>query len=561
MSITIDSTITEEVLLHAQRIVSFFGNQLQIDMCLIQVPIAALLEAEQYLDKAAVFNNADKIYGKDVDQLEKDITQFNESPLVSAIRNNSKNRCFDCKIPIAKVDFKSFKDGLTNDIDSFLSNGSKLFTGGINASLPNLAYLLSFLCLPDLTKMLSLLLMKLLGTLGKFNLGNFNLTGFIMAIIGKILTAMLSFLNTMLKFSLSSTTCIIATLKSLSELANSVGDEISDTVGNTVNNIKVLAEDSGRVQRAISSKNDPYQKQLDKVDSSLDNFKNKAEEQNKNFKAAINKLAGRLPEKRTDSFGANSLDKAFAELEQTFQDAVNHLNEQVQNLFGLKTYFECEAKRNGTSISLEIEGIQNVIMLINLIKSIIKRKANNIAQTSYNSSSMLAEASLEQEKQFDISDIAAVVADALGKEIAIATSSGTDVGILIGANGPNLNDTLDLFSCNLIDFMDNSDFNNVISDAANIVTSGNGLEPTIPRITLDDIYNTDYVFAPLNPVQLDNIGTQIQTVMDYLGAVSVPVTPMSQPKVSQPKVSNTAGSINVADIDASSITARLYQLS
>lgn len=563
MSIEINSTITEELMMHAQRIVTFFGNNMQKDMCLIQIPIAAYMEAEQYLDRADVFNEADKIYGKDVDQLEKDITNFNESPLVSAIRSNSRNKCFDCNLPVPSFDFSSFKSDLVDDIKSFLSGGNKLFSGGVNASLPNLAYLLSFLCLPDLTKMLSLLLMRLLGTLGKFNLGNFNLTGFIMAIIGKILKAMLSFLNTMFKYSLGSSTCIIETLKTLSSLVSSTGNELESAADNFSRNLQILTEDSARIQSKIFQESDNYQKKIDKVNESLGKFSSKSAEENKKFQEAMVSLAQKLPEKSV--LNNVAFEKEFKELENTFQSSITHLMEQVQNLLGLKTYFECEAKRNGTSVASEIEGIQNVIMLINLIKSIIQRKSNKLANTSYNATNKPNVAPLLQEDQFDIGDIATVISDVLGKEVAIASTDSTDIGILIGNSNNKLNNSLDLFSCNLIDFIDNSDFNSVISDAANIITSGTGIDPVIPRVTLDDIYNSvnsNYIFAPINPVQLDNIGTQIKTIMDYLGAVSVPTTTVSNKTGT--KISgniSTVGSINVEEIDADSITARLFQLS
>lgn len=569
MSIDISSNITEEVLMHAQRIVTFFGNALQTDMCLVQVPVAALMEADQYLDRADVLNQADKIYGRDVDQIDKDVTQFNESPIVTAIRSNSRNRCFNCNIPIDKISFKNFKTDLANDIKNFLNNGSQLFIGGVNGSLPNLAFLLSFLCLPDLTKLLSMMLMRLIGTLGKFNLGNFNLTGFIMAIIGKILKAMLSFLNTVINYSLSPITCIIETMRSLSTIATAAGDELSQAIEQGASNVQLLAEDSARLAHMTTSTKSAtqYQKSVDEFNTSLDNFSNDSAEANERFRGAMKEMANSV--KQPNIAWANNLEKDFDNFEATLKSGVTHITEQIQNLFGLKHYFECEAKRNGTSVASELEGMQNTIMIINLIRAVIKKKTQHLAEQSVVSSNRLNTSMPSSDKQFDVADIASVVADTLGKQVAIASANGTDIGVLIGDTNIPLNDSLDLFSCNLVDFIDNSDFNTIISDAADIVSSGTGTPPMIPRITLDDVYNNtnaNYVFAPINPNQLDNIAEQMKDVMDYLGAVTVPVTTAS----SQSKISgnvNTGGNINgsipmtVEDIDINSITARLHQLS
>ena len=52
MTITSNTNITEELLYAAQKIVSFYGDSLQSEMCLVQVPISALLEAQEYIDRA-----------------------------------------------------------------------------------------------------------------------------------------------------------------------------------------------------------------------------------------------------------------------------------------------------------------------------------------------------------------------------------------------------------------------------------------------------------------------------------------------------------------------------
>ena len=202
MTITSDTNITEELLYAAQKIVSFYGDSLQSEMCLVQVPISALLEAQEYIDKAQVYNDADKINGKSIDQLHKDLSDFNETPLAAAIRERANSNCFNCKLEFPKISGKLFKDDLIGSITSFLANGNNLLRSssfGIELALPNLVLLLSFLCIPDLAKLLALLAARLLTWISGINLGNFNLAGFIMAIVGKILSKLFSFLNTMIE--------------------------------------------------------------------------------------------------------------------------------------------------------------------------------------------------------------------------------------------------------------------------------------------------------------------------------------------------------------------------
>lgn len=553
MTITSDTNITEELLYAAQKIVSFYGDSLQSEMCLVQVPISALLEAQEYIDKAAVYNDADKINGKSIDQLHKDLSDFNETPLAASIRRRANSNCFNCKLEFPKISGKLFKDDLINSISGFLSNGNNLLlhtSHGIEKTLPNLVLLLSFLCIPDLSKLLALLTARLMALIAGINIGNFNLAGFIMAIIGKILSKLFGFLNAMIEIGMSPILCIFEALKTFTDLVPKATTDIVDFIGKSANAGAIVANVVGA---------EKVGKTLSKWDSTTSSFK-----------TMMNDVGTTLP--KVNPIDSISLDEQFKRIESIVQESINGLSEQVQNMLGLKTYFECEAKRNGTSFSTQIEGVQNIIGLINLIKQIIKRKSDKIAYSEFTGSKTPV-------ADFTINDIAIVMSNTIDKEVLIATSDNNDVGIVIGQSSiPNI-DNLDIFKCNMIDFLDNSDYNQIISEAAHTSTTyGDGLEPTIPKIGIEDVFiNGGYTFVQANGNDIDNAADKIKAIIDYLGVITVPKQNASTSnntgqtqyldKDKQVPFNNTGKiniantSINIKDIDINAISTKLHQLS
>lgn len=549
MTITANTNITEELLYAAQKIVSFYGDSLQSEMCLVQVPISALLEAQEYIDRAAVYNDADKINGKSVDQLHKDLNDFSETPLAAAIRNRANSNCFNCKLEFPKISGKVFKDDLIGNIVSFLGNGNNLLRSssfGIEKALPNLVLLLSFLCIPDLAKLLALLSARLMLLISGINLGNFNLAGFIMAIIGKILSKLFSFLNAMIEIGMSPILCIFEALKTFTDLIPKASTDIFDFIGQSASSASFVASVVG----------------ADKISSTL----SKWDSTTSSFKTMMNDVGTTLP--KTNPIDSISIDEQFKRVESVVQESINGLSEQVQNMLGLKTYFECEAKRNGTSFSTQIEGVQNVIGLINLIKQIIKRKSDKIAYAQFTGSQTPV-------ADFTIKDIAIVMSKAIDKEVLIATANNNDVGIVIGQSSiPNI-DNLDIFKCNMIDFLNNSDYNQIISEAAHTSTTyGDGLEPTIPKIGIEDVFiNKDFAFIQVNGSNIDNAADKIKAIIDYLGVITVPKQSTSNntgqtqyldkqvPFNNTGKINIANTSINIKDIDINAISTKLHQLS
>ncbi len=537
MTITSDTNITEELLYAAQKIVSFYGDSLQSEMCLVQVPISALLEAQEYIDRASVYNDADKINGKSIDQLHKDLSDFSETPLAASIRRRANSNCFNCKLEFPKISGKLFKDDLIGNITSFLSNGNNLLlhsSFGIEKTLPNLVLLLSFLCIPDLSKLLALLSARLMALISGINLGNFNLAGFIMAIVGKILSKLFGFLNAMIEVGMSPILCIFEALKTFTDLVPKATNNVIDFIGQPANTGATIANVLG----------------AEKVSKTLSHW----DDTTSSFKTMMNDVGTTLP--KTNPIDSISIDEQFKRVESIVQESINGLSEQVQNMLGLKTYFECEAKRNGTSFSAQIEGVQNLIGLINLIKQIIKRKSEKIAYAQFTGSQTPVD-------DFTISDIASVMSNAIDKEVLIATANNNDVGIVIGQSKiPNV-DNMDVFKCNMIDFLDNSDYNQIISEAAHTSTTyGDGLEPTIPKIGIEDVFiNGDYTFVQVNGNDIDNAADKIKAIIDYLGVITVPKQNQQVPIINTGKINITNTSINIKDIDVNAISTKLHQLS
>jgi hypothetical protein len=224
-----------EVLLHAQKIIEAFSKALSDNNCMTQIPIAVYSEAQNGVDQmedaliAMGDPNNENIRRLQVRdtlppnqasgvQLPKD-EEFILNGITNNLRRIAGEECIDC----GWDEFPDFSVGdlwenVMQDLEDWINKFEQFldqFRGldkALDPSICHLTYLLSFVCIPDLIRLLALLLALLIKLLSGININGFSLLGFINAIIGAIIGALLDYIASVLDWALSPIGCIIDSL-------------------------------------------------------------------------------------------------------------------------------------------------------------------------------------------------------------------------------------------------------------------------------------------------------------------------------------------------------------
>ena len=138
----------------------------------------------------------------------------------------------------------------------------------------------------------------------------------------------------------------------------------------------------------------------------------------------------------------------------------------------MKQYSESE--RSIRKASDSIESITQWIQLINLIRSIIRKKTRIIASGIVSNTEIAN--NINKPRYIDI------IGDTLDKVVVLVESDADNVGILITENSRALDSQspLSIYSCNIKDFIESTNLDRIIEDAKTFAennTVGKGNDP------------------------------------------------------------------------------------
>lgn len=432
-----------EKVYYAQIIIDAYAKSLDADNCMTKVPQAIYSQAEIYeqtlvdaLDALGQDKEHESEFSytytkpEDLPVSEVITTQQNSGrnqELVNSIKQRLNQECIPCGIPKLNVNLKDIFGNLLVNIKAFIDliNG---ILSRLTPSFCHFAYLLSFLCIPDLVKILALILARILQLITALSIGIFSIGAFIFAIIGAILRALVQFVMGILNIALSPLTCL---LQSIEDALQKIPTE------------EVLRRQlSNEEYKLLYGKEKPTEPSETPVDGYQD------------------KLSGKF----ADIVG--SVREEFQKVSQTLQNAGAGIDEAIQELFGLKNFMECEPQRN-TNVFQKIEALVDLIQIANLIRTLIAAKVKR---------SVIDELCRYQDPMSSTQpltpmQLAVVIEDATGKVVEIIESDGNPVGLIVKPETEENPDNLSIWSCNMAEFMRGSDLNNLIQEAVDIVTA------------------------------------------------------------------------------------------
>lgn len=501
-----NSNSTEQTIYHAQKIIDYFSNSLKADGCLSQIPITLAAEADHIIDKIEAIKNS---IDNNSSNINNTIKKYQNDPIAAAIRRASGYGCLDCRPTLPKIRFEGLKGQAYFEGIDFLSKIKSLGSLSFQNSLPSLAFILSSLCIPDLIKLLSLLLASVIRVTFSLDISKFSFMKLLTAILSKLIGHLLSFAHTSVQFSLSPIMCILDALAQLNSSLTGVQSLDFNLSANTsgvsidgkdaLAKAKVIEDKDNETRRRDGSSNIFLGTEIKAKSIDVKNF-NKVESLRNSIKSITPNQKDIDRIKETIENVSESINLALVDMEST-----------ILEIFNIGEAIQCESERSIRKASDSIESITQWIQLINLIRSIIRKKTRIIASGIVSNTEIANNALTNQ-------DIADIIGDTLDKVVVLVESDADNVGILITENSRALDSQspLSIYSCNIKDFIESTNLDRIIEDAKTFAennTVGKGNDPKY--VASDYIRVGNDNFLPFD-LQNKDILLQLKNIFDFL---------------------------------------------
>lgn len=480
---------------YAQLIIEHFSKALEENGCLIQVPAALYVEIDDqynrlvdYIESAV--NSGSVNLGSGADNSVSYTYQegdFKQTEIAQAVREairRASNDCFNCSIPKPKFDFSGIFDNLMAEIQNTLEQFKGMFKYN-KASVCQYAFFLSYLCIPDLLKLVSLILAAITKLLSNITLPRITIALFINAILSAIIEVLVRNISILARFALTPVLCILDAIGSiiaqLPTPENIRAQNEQDLIRLGVNEKFMqgeydtgLADKSKKIREAYTSRVRKYEQE-----------------------ASMN----------TQKY----VKEIFGPLEETINKSVDSLNNSIAELTGLLNHFSCEPSRSGLTVSQYLSNLSEFMALVNLLRYIIKFKGKKAAfeqlcnaptdSSNYGNNNYTD----IYDTPMSIENIGSIIADVLGSDIDIITNDEGNP-IAIGIKNPNsdidTSSNLSFWSCNLKDFAESVIVPNLINDI---------IQNDIPTLNIDDFNMTPWkvTVVPNSSYTPESINTDI----------------------------------------------------
>lgn len=478
-----------EILYSAQVIADTFAESLKQNNCLLMLTVSLHQELNDaitdYVDLDTINENTEK----DLESVE----YFDETILESiqdAIRS-SKDSCFTCKLSMPSLDFDMNLDAVMGRLNALINAYTELFQVG-KLDLCQAAYAMRNSCLPDILRLIILLITAYAAIIMLKNIGSISVLAFIKGIISAILEKIFSSLKMSVSIGSTNISCIIEALR---EIANS----LVPTEERILAGLELDIKDSqgfGDIKSQLSNE----------YISTLDAGLNRGQQE----LARVDKSIEQLEDKLNETFGV---------VVDVMDGAMKEINDYIQNLIAFKLTFECEGKRSGTDITEVIKKVNRLIQVLNLLSavalSIAKKDARDKICSSSDRISNISNSDITAE-DLQMKDI---IEEYYGQEAEIVNNPDNGIQIIIyDKPKESLLPKIDLLNCSIDDFIDSHTIDNLIKTAEDEVKRDLEKSPNNSGVndkeTLTNIGKGSYTINKPRPEQLTNIDNIVNILYD-----------------------------------------------
>ena len=370
---TTNSSDKTRVLAHAQTVSNFFVEAIDQNDCNVKVVIGFYQELDDtinsILDLDKAFNPTPLEWYKtplrDPSPLE-DYT-YVEEPLISdyiteAAIKALKDRCINCSLKLPRVNFHNDLNFLFEKLSLQLDVFRNVFEKPSRDNFCHLAYGLQKTCIPDLIKMIAMLLTAYAAIMALRKFPSFSLNVFIKGVISALLAQIVGSINISLDMSSTGLPCLLSVLE---ELASKVPTNESLYTGLTEEQ-RVDSWIKDYVPLTIYEKNLQERVESGEITAEfaaikLDRY-TKANDPVRYYTKALEDQLGAEEAEVSQIFGfVNSI----------VESAQGDINSYIDSILGVINFFECEGKRSGSDFTEILEYINDLNKVINMLSSLV----------------------------------------------------------------------------------------------------------------------------------------------------------------------------------------------
>lgn len=429
-----------DLLNSAQIITNAFSKTMEDNNCLLMLTIGLHQEIDNTI--------------KDLEDLVETVTDTNDSldgnttnttddilNTITDIINDLKDKCFQCDLKFPDLDFKtdlSFLLGkLKGQIDLFKSifRVSKL-------DLCQPAYSLQNACVPDILRLITLLLTAFVSIMTLKKLSNISITAFIKGVLSTLLSKITQSLKITVNIGSTNIYCLINTLQ---EIALAIP---------TQQNIYAKLNQQERVALGLDD-NEGNQVDSNLLKSNMLDSLNKT----------LNDETSNLNRIDTELYNAEKqLNDSFTMVNDVISLSLDEVNNYIESLMSFQTYFECETTRSGMDVEEAISMINNLIQVINMLSSLaLSLVKKNMREEACKTPNYISSVSNEDINDLMIKDL---ISDTNQKIVDIIDSDENTLQVIIRDQEPSTTlPKLDLLDCSIDNFIESHTLPRIIEVA------------------------------------------------------------------------------------------------
>lgn len=423
-----DSSNANEFLHYCTIIAKAFSTALDQNECNLKVTISI---AEELKDLVKDAENIHEIINQDPAKLvptEKVSNNtvyedINKSPTDRFADNRAqasylKQNCFKCDLGLPDINLTDFLKWTMDKIKTVLDIYKKLFEALVNPNLCHAAYAFQYTCIPDIIRLIALLLTVYTSILALRKLGGISLNAFIKGLISGLLGQIIGNINVQVNFSKSGIGCLI-----------NIFEELAAQVPDGENLSRLLTE-----EQMTELEIDP--------------------ESSWQYKQYVQQL-----NRQTDGHMRNT-SRVFKDISDTINKATKDFNENLENTFNIIDYLQCEVGRSGSDFIEVAEYMKKLVDIINLLSAIAVMVAKKQIQKKLCNTPTSLEDLYKPLPKEDLYtpitdlEITDVIEEYVGKVVELTKDENDEVlPLIIDKDKEQILPKLNFYTCNLKEFI------------------------------------------------------------------------------------------------------------
>ena len=478
---TSNSVDVNDILYNAQLISNAFSKTMEDNNCLLMLSIGLHQEIDNTVkDLEDLVNNVSDTN----DLLDKEEESNSGEDILDTINDiisDLKDKCFQCDLKIPDLDFDMDLNAVMAALKAQIDLFKSIFkVDKIDLCQP--AFALQSSCVPDIIRLITLLLTAFVSIMTLKKLSNISVSAFIKGVLSTLLSKITQSLKITVNIGSTNISCLVNALQEIA-LAIPTQQNIAKKLSEQERIALGFSDQDGNDLNTNFLRSDMLNKLNDTINTNTVNI-NTIDDELNNIESQIN--------------------EGFTLINNVIDLSLDELNNYIQSLLGFQTYFECESKRSGMDVEDAIKMINNLIQVINMLSSLVL----SLVKKDLREQACKTPSAINNLSEEDISDllIKDIISDNNQSIVEIIDSSDSALEVIIydkplATTLPKL----DLLDCSIDDFVSSHTLPRIIEVAKK------QLQEEQDRTSID-APSTTYTFKKPSVEQTDTINNIVDLI-------------------------------------------------